>query len=235
MSLRDKDANRLCDPQHKYDPSSSPPNNVAVKVAHNTFSSTSSPTDSAGNSISEHHGDASSSHPHHPRNNNKRKRSLDYNNNDLSSMDYVQDLQPESFDTFPTLSQLASSHNLPSTSLPLGDRLRDIYNTPMPHSSNNAPIHPSNDKAARARAFFASLQIDQYEECGDLLLDGFRDVMDRLRQARREKRKAARGMEELVAKREEWVRRKRGVLEGELGRLRGAGVAVVKPISGRHR
>lgn len=214
-----------------------------MKVAHNTFSSTSSPTDSAGNSISEQHGEASSSHPHHPRNNpnnnsnnpNKRKRSLDYTSNDLSTMDYVQDLQPESFDSFPTLSQLASSHNLPSPSLPLPDRLRDIYNTPMPHSSNNAPIHPSNNKAARARAFFASLQIDQYEECGDLLLDGFRDVMDRLRQARREKRKAARGMEEMVAKREEWVRRKRGVLEGELGRLRGAGVAVVKPVGGKHR
>ena len=53
--------------------------------------------------------------------------------------------------------------------------------------------------------------------------------MDRLRQARREKRKAAKGMEELVAKREEWVRRKRGILETEMGRLRGAGVAVVKP------
>ena len=144
-------------------------------------------------------------------------------------MDYVHDLQPESFDTFPTLTDLTATHNLPSPSLPLADRLRDIYNTPTPRTLNNAPAHPSNDKAARARAFFASLQIDQYEDCGDLLLDGFRDVMDRLRQARREKRKAARGMEELVAKREEWVRRKRGVLEGELGRLRGAGVAVVKP------
>ena len=150
-------------------------------------------------------------------------------------MDYVQDLQPESFDSFPSLTNLGSTHNLPSPSLPLADRLRNIYNTPMPHSSNNAPIHPSNDKAARARAFFASLLIDQYEDCGDLLLDGFRDVMDRLRQARREKRKAARGMEELVAKREEWVRRKRGVLETELGRLRGAGVAVVKPVNSKNR
>ena len=220
--------------QNKYDPSSSPPNNVAVKVAHQTFSSTSSPTDSAGNSISEQHGEASTSHPHHPRN-HKRKRSLDYGSNELSNMDYVQDLQSESFDSFPSLTNLSSTHNLPSPSLPLADRLRNIYNTPMPHGSNNAPVHPSNDKAARARAFFASLQIDQYEECGDLLLDGFRDVMDRLRQARREKRKAARGMEELVAKREEWVRRKRGVLETELGRLRGAGVAVVKPINSKNR
>lgn len=206
-----------------------------VKVAHNTFSSTSSPTDSASNSISEHQHqgpDASSPQSRHARK-NKRKRSLDYGSNDLANMDYVHDLQSESFDAFPALPQLASTHNLPSTSIPLHDRLKDICNTPAPHTANSAPIHPSNDKAARARAFFASLPIDDYEECGDLLLDGFRDVMDRLRQARREKRKAAKEMEELVAKREEWVRSKRATLEGELGRLRGAGVAVVKPTQTR--
>ena len=203
------------------------PDGAPVKVAHNTFSSTSSPTDSAGNSINEQQG-ASEAHPHHPRT-NKRKRSLDYPTEDLQHMDYVQDLQSESFDVFPSLNSLASTHNLPDPSLPLKDRLRDIYHTPTPSTHNTAPTHPSSDKGARARAFFASLSIDQYEESGDLILDGFRDVMDRLRQARREKRKVARGMEELVAKREEWVRRKRGVLETEMGRLRGAGVAVVKP------
>ena len=171
---------------------------------------------------------ASEAHPHHPRN-NKRKRSLDYGVDELQHMDYVRDLQSESFDVFPSLSSLSASHALPDPSIPLADRLRDIYNTATPHTQNNAPTHPSSDKGARARAFFASLNIDDYEESGDLILDGFRDVMDRLRQARREKRKAAKAMEELVAKREDWVRRKRGVLEGEMGRLRGAGVAVVKP------
>ena len=57
--------------------------------------------------------------------------------------------------------------------------------------------------------------------------------MDRLRQARQQKRKAARAMEEQIAKREEWVRKKRGVYELELGRLRSAGTAVVKPIKSR--
>lgn len=147
-------------------------------------------------------------------------------------MDYVQDLQEESFDVFPSLSTHISTHNLPDSSIPLADRLRNIYNTPTPNTRNSAPTHPSSDKTARAQAFFASLSIDQYEECGDLILEEFREVMDRLRQARREKRRVARSLEELVAKREEWVRKKRGVLEGEMGRLRGAGVAVVKPTSG---
>lgn len=217
--------------KNKYDPSS--PDGVPVKVAHNTFSSTSSPTDSAGNSINEQQGHmASESHPHHPRN-LKRKRSLDYGTEELQDMDYVRDLQEESFDVFPSLSNLISTHNLPDSSLPLSDRLRDICNTPTPRTQNTAPTHPSSDKNARAQAFFASLSIDQYEDCGELILDGLRNVMDRLRQARREKRKAARGMEELVAKREEWVRKKRGVLEGEMGRLRGAGVAVIKPVNAR--
>ena len=148
-------------------------------------------------------------------------------------MDYVQDLQDESFDVFPSLSTLISTHNLPDSSLPLIDRLRTIYSTPVPQTANSAPTHPSSDRKARAGAFFASLSIDQYEEAGDLMLDEFRDLMDRWRQARREKRRVARNLEELVGKREEWVRKKRGVLEGEMGRLRGAGVAVVKPVSAR--
>lgn len=133
-------------------------------------------------------------------------------------MDYHQ-LHTESFDHVPGL---VPYHGLPDPSLPLSERLHNIY-----------PDKTHKDKAARAKAFFASLTIDQYEECGDLLLDGFRDVMDRLRQARRQKRKAARTMEEQIAKREEWVRKKRGVCELELGRLRSAGTAVVKPIKSR--
>lgn len=73
------------------------------------------------------------------------------------------------------------------------------------------------------------MTIDQYEECGDLLLDSFKTVMDRLKQARQQKRKAAKAMEEQIARREEWVRRKRGVIEQDLGRLKTSGSVVVKP------
>ena len=164
---------------------------------------------SVSNSISE------GGHGKHGR---KRSRDLDYGTHQLAEMDYHQ-LHTESFDHVPGL---VPYHGLPDASLPLSERLHNIY-----------PDKTHKDKAARAKAFFASLTIDQYEECGDLLLDGFRDVMDRLRQARRQKRKAARAMEEQIAKREEWVRKKRGVCELELGRLRSAGTAVVKPIKSR--
>lgn len=172
-----------------------------------------SPTDSAGNSVSN-----SISEGGDGKHGRKRSRDLDYGVHQLANMDY-QKLQAESFDHVPGH---VPYHGLPDPSLPLSERLRNIY-----------PDKTHKDKAARAKAFFASLTITQYEECGDLLLDGFRDVMDRLRQARQQKRKAARAMEEQIAKREEWVRKKRGVCELELGRLRSAGTAVVKPIKSR--
>jgi len=139
-------------------------------------------------------------------------------------MDYST-LRLESFDHIPPTSTTTPNqkdphtHTLPAPTLPLPDRLRTIY-----------PDKTHKDKAHRARLFFASLPIDQYDECGDLLLDGFKDIMERLKLARGQKRKAARAMEEEVARREEWGRRKRGVLEVELGRLRGAGRAGVTPV-----
>lgn len=189
------------------------PHDEATKVAHTFSGSDGSPTDSAGNSVSN-----SISEGGHGKHGRKRSRDLDYGIHQLAEMDYQQ-LHTESFDHVPGNTPY---HGLPDPSLPLADRLHNIY-----------PDKTHKDKAARAKAFFASLTIDQYEECGDLLLDGFRDVMDRLRKARQQKRKAARAMEEQIAKREEWVRKKRGVCELELGRLRSAGTAVVKPIKSR--
>ena len=186
------------------------PNQEATKVAHTFSASDGSPTESPGNSIS-----SSISEGGPGKHGRKRSRDLDYGLHQLAAMDYQQ-LQAESFDHVPGL---VPYHGLPDPSLPLSERLRNVY-----------PDKTHKDKAARAKAFFASLTIDQYEECGDLLLDGFRDVMEKLREARRQKRKAAREMEEQIAKREEWVRKKRGVCELELGRLRSAGTAVVKPI-----
>lgn len=183
------------------------PTNEATKISHPFSGSDGSPTDSVGNSISSH-SDTS----------RKRKRSLDYTPAQLSEMEYVT-LNTESFDIVPGK---VPSHTLPDANMPLHDRLHQIY-----------ADRTQKDKASRARGFFASLTIDQYEECGDLLLDGFKNVMERLKQARQQKRKAARMMEEQVAQREEWVRKKRGVCEMELGRLRSAGSAVVKPVKSR--
>ena len=162
------------------------PDNEATKVAHTLSGSDGSPTDSAGTSISSSIGEGAPG-----KHGRKRSRDLDYSLHQLAGMDYQQ-LQTESFDHVPGL---VPYHGLPEASLPLRERLRNIY-----------PDKTHKDKAARAKAFFASLTIDQYEECGDLLLDGFRDVMDKLREARRQKRQAAKttgGKEDGRADREE--------------------------------
>ncbi|KAL2038818.1 hypothetical protein N7G274_008576 [Stereocaulon virgatum] len=151
----------------------------------------------------------------------KRSRDLDYSIQQLSDMDY-QKLKDESFDYIPNASNTIVQRDLPDPNLPLFDRLHKVFND-----------RSQKDKAIRARGFFASLSIEQYEECGDLLLDSFQNVMGKLKQARQQKRKAAQAMEEQIAKREEWVRKKRGVCELELGRLKSAGAAVVKPIKSR--
>ena len=153
----------------------------------------------------------------------KRSRDLDYSISQLTEMDY-QKLKDESFDYIPTASNTISQRDLPDRNLSLSDQLQRIFND-----------RTQKDKSTRAMGFFASLTIEQYEECGDLLLDNFQNVMGKLKQARQQKRKAAQAMEEQIAKREEWVRKKRGICELELGRLKNAGAAVVKPIKSRVR
>ncbi|KAK0508661.1 hypothetical protein JMJ35_008937 [Cladonia borealis] len=153
----------------------------------------------------------------------KRSRDLDYSISQLTEMDY-QKLNEESFDYIPAASNTISQRDLPDRNLSLSDQLQRVFND-----------RTQKDKGTRAMGFFASLTIEQYEECGDLLLDSFQTVMGKLKQARQQKRKAAQAMEEQIAKREEWVKKKRGVCELELGRLKSAGAAVVKPIKSRVR
>ncbi|KAL6717045.1 hypothetical protein ACLMJK_004959 [Lecanora helva] len=220
---------KLTSPKHqnRFDPppldligAKSPNDGRARKEAHTFTNTSTSPTSSVTSSTTSQQDHRRGGNPH------KRKRSLDYTPSQLSTMDYST-LATESFDhipAFPSSDVFRQQHNLPAPTLPLRERLHYIY-----------PDKTHKDKAHTARVFFASLPIDQYEECGDLLLDGFKDIMERLKQARQQKRKACRGMEEEVAKREEWVRRKRGVLEVELARLKGAGTAVVKPAGKKPR
>ena len=181
-----------------------------TKVAHNP-SAEGSPTDSGDHSMSE-----GSNGP--PRNRNlKRSRDLDYSIHQLADMSYQQ-LKDESFDHVPGAAKTMAQFDLPNPSLPLSDRLQQIYEDKT-----------HKDRELRARGFFSSLTIDQYEDCGDLLLDGFRKVMEKLKQSRQQKRRAAKTMEEQILKREELVRKKRGIIEQDLGRLKSAGSAVVKP------
>lgn len=171
-----------------------------------------SPTESVDHSMSDGSGG-----PQSRQRNLKRSRDLDYSIHQLADMSYQQ-LKDESFDHMPGAAKTMAQFDLPNPSLPLSERLQQIYEDKA-----------HKDRELRARGFFSSLTIDQYEDCGELLLDGFRKVMERLKNARQQKRRAAKTMEEQIAKREDLVRKKRGIIEVDLGRLKSAGSAVVKP------
>ena len=146
-----------------------------------------------------------------------REDNLDYTMDQMASKTYAE-LASEPFDHNPPsfFAENTFIKPLPPSSLPLSSRLQAIFDI-------------STNRTGLARTFFASLTIDKYEECGDAMLEKFTEIMSRMKETRQVKRKACRAMEEEVAEREQWVRRKRTCVEHGLGRLRSTGMSVVKP------
>ncbi|KAK0511752.1 hypothetical protein JMJ35_006325 [Cladonia borealis] len=145
----------------------------------------------------------------------KRSRDIDYSLEELSSMPFSQ-LQDEPF------------HNDPkATDLPLPPEIADA---PLPQKLDyiKALKEDNSTKEHHRAAFFSSLPIEQYEDCGDLIVQKFADVVSKFKDARQQRRKVAREFEAEVAKREERVRGKMGAVEKDLGRLRRGGEEVVR-------
>ncbi|KAL1582848.1 hypothetical protein WHR41_08646 [Cladosporium halotolerans] len=83
--------------------------------------------------------------------------------------------------------------------------------------------------------FFASLDIDEWEEAGDWFLDQFGDTLKKLKQVRREKRKAALAFEREIEEREAVLHKKRFITQEALDGMKTSGVAVLQgtPRKGR--
>ena len=145
----------------------------------------------------------------------KRCREIDYSPHELSSMPFSQ-LQDEPF-----------HHDPKATELPLPPELAE---TPLPQKLDHllALKDDNNTKDHHRTAFFSSLSIEQYEDCGDLIVQKFADIVSKFKDARQQRRKVAREFEAEVAKREERVRGKMGAVEKDLGRLRRGGEEVVR-------
>lgn len=144
----------------------------------------------------------------------KRVLNLDYNLEQLSGMAFKV-LRDEPFDSGLPISDAVIPSNLVNVSL--SQRLDHIYSM-GPNGAYDSP----------RMKFFLSLSLDQYEECGDLILDRFTSIISKYKDARRQKRKAAKSFEEEVAKRVERVCEKRKIVEKDLGRLRRAGEDAVR-------
>ncbi len=145
----------------------------------------------------------------------KRSRDIDYSLDELSSMAFSQ-LQDETF-----------HHDPKATEPPLPPEIADA---PLPQKLDYilALKDDNSNKEHHRAAFFSSLPIEQYEDCGDLIVQKFADVVSKFKDARQQRRKVAREFEDEVAKREERVRGKMGAVEKDLGRLKRGGEEVVR-------
>ncbi|KAL8680865.1 MAG: hypothetical protein Q9186_002984 [Xanthomendoza sp. 1 TL-2023] len=145
----------------------------------------------------------------------KAEIGLDYDPQTLAKMTFEQ-LATESFDTAPGPTKPGN----PS----LGDE--STLNERLLHL--HALDGPKEQIHSQRQAFFSSLPIDQYEECGDLMTERFGNIILKFKEARQRKRAIAREFEEEVAKRQELVERRKGAVEDDMERLKRAGRDVVR-------
>lgn len=145
----------------------------------------------------------------------KRARDIDYSPDQLSSMTFQQ-LSNEPFNLASDTARASIPPELSSGTLAakmdyILERLKD-----------------DDAKLAQRRAFFSSLSIEQYEECANLMIRRFSDIMSSFTDARQQRRRAAKDFEEETAKREECVRGKITNVNKDLGRLKRGGEEVVR-------
>jgi len=145
-----------------------------------------------------------------------REEPLDYDLEELYNKDYAS-LKGEPFDHSPH-AQPFLIPGLPDTAV-LTDKLVRL-NGAEPQTQAN---------------FFTSLNIDEWEEAGDWFLDRFGETIKRLKDVRREKRKAARAFEDEIEVRETAVSKKRVLTRAAMVEMKTSGSAVLQGTPGKKR
>ena len=145
----------------------------------------------------------------------KRARDLDYSPDQLSSMTFQQ-LNNEAF----TLA-FDAPWTSPVQGLSSGTLAEKMEYVLEKQKDDDA-------KLMQRRAFFSSLPIEQYEECANLMIRRFSDIMSKFTEARQQRRRFAKDFEEEVARREDCVRGKTSAVNRDLGRLKRGGEEVVR-------
>ncbi|KAL8799924.1 MAG: hypothetical protein Q9182_005543 [Xanthomendoza sp. 2 TL-2023] len=163
----------------------------------------------------EEHDEHGSPIPQSQPGNLKAEIGLDYDPKTLQQMSFEQ-LASESFDTAPQPPR--PDNPSPGNDSTLEEQLLHLH----------ALDGPADQIHSQRQAFFSSLPIDRYEECGDLMTDRFGSIILKFKDARQRKRAIAREFEEEVAKRQEVVEGKKRAVEGDMERLKRAGRDVVR-------
>ena len=145
----------------------------------------------------------------------KRPFQLDYDQVQLSEMTF-EELKKQPFDHDPQALPSTLPNDVANSSL--GEKLKYVMSS----------LKADSEKGQKRQRFFSSLTIYEHEECGDMIVGQFSDLLKKFKDARQDKRKLAMAYEEEVANREERVRAKRELLEKDLHRLKRAGQDVVR-------
>jgi hypothetical protein len=143
-------------------------------------------------------------------NTKKRSFDLDYDDSALAKMKYSE-LKSQDFDFDPAQAESTLAHrSAPGTLLP--EKLDHFL-----------------DKDAEAQAtFFTSMSMRDWDDSGDWFLERFGDIMQRLRDARKAKRKLVDDFEGEIAEREDAVRNKMYGIDQTLNELRSEGEVMMK-------
>ena len=145
----------------------------------------------------------------------KRNRDLDYGRDQLSSMTFQQ-LSNEPFN----LDYDAARASFPQ------EFSRGSLSAKMDYILGK--LKDDDAKLVQRRAFFSSLPIEQYEECANLMIRRFSDILSKYTDARHQRRRVTKDFEAEIAKREACVRCKTTVVDKDLGRLKRGGEEVVR-------
>ena len=144
----------------------------------------------------------------------KREIDLDYGLDQLAGMRFEQ-LHDEAFHANPDGREFAFPPSLIDSTLM--DKL--VYLVGRDDVKN---------KISEQKTFLNSLPIEDYEECGDLIIERFDGIVRKFKAARRERRRVAREFELEVSRREECVREKIKAYGDDLDRLKRSGNDVVR-------
>ena len=139
----------------------------------------------------------------------KRRLSLDYDPTTLHSMTYT-DLKTQPFDHNP---------RTPPSTLP-----EPLQSAPLPSKLEHITTLPDADRST----FFSTLTLSEWEESGDWFVGRFSELVKKMKGARTERRRVAGEFEEEIARREEYVRKSREGVEGQMRKMRKGGEDVLR-------
>ncbi|KAH8173212.1 extracellular mutant protein 11 domain-containing protein [Sarocladium implicatum] len=194
-------------PQREVEPAQQPPSELSDDGLHAPPTARKLATDTYGGSV---HADE----PTHfttrdeSRARKRQRENPDYDDQALSNMSY-KNLRDESFDFDPSKAALAGVTQDGTMDLP---------------SKLEQRRHRGEEEQ---RQFFAGMPMQEWEESGDWFVDQFASLMKKMRDARREKRKAIQEFEDEAERREEVVRTRSNAIDRKLGKMRQDGMKVV--------